>query len=338
MAFPYVMSTGFEAGVGGMTASSGTLIDVAHYTELARQGMAPYRGAYALRVRLAGGTTSQFLREDTAFDDWDAGGVRFVRWYFYLGKDLVMTDSDKFSMFEAESTLNTTTEIAAGILRDGDNIQFWFNETQAAAGASVITLGTTTTALGKWYCAELRGDLDSGANDGTIDGYIDDAAGTQVTTLTQAVIVDAKFGVIGPDAGTSGTVLIDDIIYDDTTQIFKDTLQYRQPNVFVKHLNDHPIIGRGKFAVAFTDTADDASLTLYDTDGAPSNLEPIAVLTTTTTGGEFIPGHDIFEVTRGLWTVLSAITGRAFISIEKGGLYADGAVVARGRQQKAPSP
>ena len=337
MAFPYILSTGFEAGVHGFTSISGTLIDVAHYTELARQGMAPWRGAYALRVRLNGGTTSQYIQEDTAFDDWDPTPLtRWVRKYFYLGKDFVMADTDKFSLFEAESTANTTTEIAYGIRRNGGNIEFWWNETHDALAESTIVLGTTTTALGKWFCAEIKGVLHASA--GTIDGYINDAAGTQITGLAQGAIVDVRVGVIRPDAGTSGTVLIDDFIYDDTTQIFKDTLQYRQPNVFVKYLNDHPLIGRGKFAVAFTDTADDATLTLYDSDGAPSNLEPIAVLSTTTSGGEFVPGHDIFEVTRGLWTVMSAITGRAFVSIEKGGLYADGAIVAMGRQQKAPSP
>lgn len=336
MAFPYILSTGFEAGVHGFTATSGTLIDVAHYTELARNGMAPYRGAYALRIRLEGGTTSQFLREDTAFDDWDPTPLtRWVRFYFYLGKDFVMADNDKFSLFEAESTLNTTTEIACGILRSGANLEFWWNETAAAAGASSIVLGSTTTALNKWYCAEIKGVLDLAA--GTIDGYINDVAGTQITGLAQAAIVDAKFGVIGPDAGTSGTVLIDDIIYDDTTQIFMDRFRYRQPNVFVKFLNDHPIIGPGKFAVAFTDTADDATLSLYDSDAAPSNLEPFAVLTTTTTGGEFIPGHDIFEVTRGLWTVMSAITGRTFVSLSRGGHYSDAAMISRGRMQGAPS-
>lgn len=322
----------------GFTSISGSLIGVAHYTDLARYGMAPYRGSYALRVRLAGGTTSQYIQEDTAFDDWTANVTRFVRFYFYLGKDLVMADTNKFSLFEAESVANTTTEIAAGIIRTGANINFWVAET-AAATAEVYTLGTTTTALGKWYCAEIKGDLDNGVgNDGTIDAFIDDAAvGAQITALDQGVIVDARFGVIGPDAGTSGTILIDDIIYDDT-QVYKDTFQYRQPNAFVKFLNDHPIIGRGKFAVAFTDSdATDQSLTLYDSDSAPSNLEPIAVLYAPT-ANEFVPGHDIFEVTRGLWTVLSAITGRAFISIEKGGVWSDGAVVARGIGQKTPSP
>lgn len=338
MSFPWILGTGFESGLHNFTALSGTLIDVAHYTELARAGMAPWRGSYALRIRLNGGTTSQFIRDNTSFDGWTANQSRFVRFYFYLGKDLVMTDTDKLTLFDAESVEDTTAEIACGILRNGGNIEFWVAET-ASATAQTKVLGTTTTALGKWYHAEINGDLDNaGANDGTIDAWIDDAAvGSQITALDQGVIVDGRFGAIGPDAGTSGTILIDDIIFDDT-RVFKDTLQYRQPNAFVKFTNDHPIIGRGKFAVAFTDSdATDQSLTLYDSDGAPSNLEPIAVLYAPT-ANEFVPGHDIFEVTRGLWTVLSATTGQAFVSIEKGGLYSDGAIVARGRQQKAPSP
>ena len=109
MSFPWIASSGLEAGTAtnklsaAGTTTSGSLIDYPHYTELARQSMTPYRGAYCERIRLAGGTTGQFILESTAFDDLTTGVRRFLRFYFYLGKDLVMADGDKFSMFEAES-------------------------------------------------------------------------------------------------------------------------------------------------------------------------------------------------------------------------------------------
>src|SRR5512143_1353303 len=121
MSFPFITSDNFETGATGFTASSGSLIDVPHYTELARNGMAPYRGAYCGRIRLAGGTTSQFWREDTDFDDWTTGEARYVRFYVYLGKNLVMAASDKFSLFEAES-VGPATEMAVGIQRTSGNI------------------------------------------------------------------------------------------------------------------------------------------------------------------------------------------------------------------------
>ena len=335
MAHPFIASYGFETGANPMTAASGSLIDYPHYTLLANSKETPYRGAYCFRIKLAGGTTSQFLREDTAFDDLDNGVTRWLRWYFFLAKDFAMADSDKFSMFEAESTLNTTTEAAAGILRDGSNINFWYNETTAAASPSTITLGTTTTALGKWFHAELKIVLSSGGT-GTIDGYINDVVGTQITTLTQSDIVDAKFGAIGPDAGTSGTLLIDDIIYDDG-QIYRDRVRYRQPNAQIIHASDHPIIGPGKFAIAVTGTGTDAVLSLYDTDGVPTRLEPFAVIRNVS-ANEFVPGHDIFEVSYGLYTVMSGTGPQAFVSLDCGGVWSDGTVINRGLKQGAPRP
>ena len=336
MSFPYVKSDGFETGATNFTASSGSLIDVPHYTELARQGMTPYRGAYAGRIRLAGGTTSQFWREDTAFDELDVGQTRFLRWYFYLGKDLVMTDADKFSMVEMESTLNTTTEVAAGIQRTTGNIEFWYNETTAAASPSTIVLGTTTTALGKWICAELKVVLAAGT--GTIDGYINDVAGTQITTLTQSDIVDVKIGAVGPDAGTSGTILIDDIIYDDT-QIYRDKNRYQPLNRKIVFPSDHPIIGPAEFSIAVTAVSTGGVLRMYDTDGVPTSLDsqigtdmrPVSAL-------EMVPSHDVFHCVHGLYTVLTGSDTMASVSIVKGGTVSDGAMVTRARATGGPRP
>ena len=338
MAFPWVFRSGFETGSSAdFTAETDTttIMDFPHYTELARYGMVPYRGAYCARIRLAGGTTTAHVREDTAFDDLDVGVTRWVRWYFYLGRNFVMTDADKFSMIEFESTLNTTTEVAAGILRDGDNINFWYNETQAAASASTITLGTTTTALNKWYSAELGITLAAGT--GTIDGYINDLAGTQIASLTQADIVDVKFGVIGPDAGTSGTLLLDDLIYDDA-QVYRDRTRYRSQNCHVTFAYDHPIIGPGRFSIAMTGTGGADIVSLYDTDGGiPNRLEAVAVLRNVS-ANETIPGHDIFEVKHGLLTIASGTATQSFISIAGGGLWSDGAIINRGLQNGFPRP
>ena len=336
MAFPWLKADGFETGNTTFTATSGSLLSFPHYTELARQGMAPYRGAYCARIRLAGGTTSQYVREDTAFD-LSASGSLFVRWYFYLGKDLVMATNDKFSMFEAESTLDTTTEVAAGVLYDGTNYSFWINETQAAASPSTFTLGSGSAALGKWYSAEVKMVIDSGApNDGTIDAWINDTALTQVASLNQAAIVDAKIGVIGPDAGTSGTILIDDVFADDG-QIYRNKYQYRHINAHITQVNDHPIIGPGRFSVAITDTNAGSTISLYDSDGVPTNLAPFAVMTVVT-AKDYTPGHDVFEVQNGLYTVLTGTAPQAFISIERAGCVSDATMISQGLKNGAPKP
>lgn len=341
MAFPFIASSGLEGGTLtnciSTTAVSGSLITCPHYSDLARYGMAPYRGAYCLRVQLAGGTTSQFIRETAAFDDWTANVVRFVRFYFYLGLDLVMADTNKFTLFDAESTEDTTAEIACGIIRSGDAINFWVSET-AATAAQTYALGTTTSALGKWFCAEIRGDLDNaGADDGTIDAWINDSpVGAQITTLDQGVIVDGRFGVMGPDAGTSGTVLIDDIMYDDT-QVYRNKERFRSTNAHIVFAADHPIIGPGKFALMVTGTSTDAVANVYDTDGVPTNLSGVTLLRNLT-ANEGVPGHDIFEVQHGAYVTLSGTGVQAYASISKQSCASQGALVVRGRATKRMRP
>lgn len=337
MAFPWTFSENFDLATrGNFDATSGTLIDFPHFSELARAGMAPYRGAYCLRVRPAAGTTSQFVREDTGFD-LAATNTLFFRWMFYLGRDLVMATNDKFSFVELESTLDTTTEAAAGILWDGTNYKFWMNETQAAASPSTVTLGTPAQVLGRWIHAEIKVLIDSGVgNDGTIDGWIDDVAMTQVTALDQAAIVDAKFGVIGPDAGTSGTILIDQIIADDT-QVFRPKERFGVTNYYVYDAQDHPIIGPGEFEIALTGTGTNAVATLYDTNGVPTNLAPIDVLRNTV-ANETIPGVKRYRVNHGLYLTLSGTGAQAFIQVHKARIMSNASLIRWGQSQGRPTP
>lgn len=343
MAFPWLFSEGFESGTDGLfdaEVDTGSKLTFPHYSDLARAGLAPYRGAFALRV-VNSGTADAFVREDTGFD-FAAADRRFVRWYFYLAPDFTMADTDKFAMFNLESVLDTTVEVAAGIDRSGANIRFWVAETNASAAQTMVlgTLtapGTGTSALGRWYHAELNMLIDSGAgNDGTIAGFIDDApVGSTITALDQGVSVDAKFGVIGPEAGTTGTLLIDDIVLDDA-QIFRDRERFPM-NRWVVQADDHPLVGSGKFSIAVTGTGTDAVLSLYDSDGVPNRLEPIAVLRNLT-ANEFVPGHDIFEVHHGLYTTLSGTAAQAFLSITRGGAVSQAALVSRGLRNGGPKP
>jgi len=274
VAFAFLYDNGFEGGVHGATAESGP-ITFPSYRELARFGMAPYRGAYCAKVALTGGTTSGFIREDTAFDA-AADDTDRLRFYFYLGSDFTMADSDKFSLFEAESTLNTTTEVALGIDRSGANIRVWVAET-AAAAAQTMTIGTLNapghpnSCLGKWYAAEVVYNVDAGGgNDGTIDAYLDGVQiGSQITGLDQGTIVDAKFGVIGPDAGTSGTVLIDEIRLDDA-RVYP--FNERFPQVFQVCKNEHIFVGPGWVESAgLLSSTSTNTMILWDTDRADTN-------------------------------------------------------------------
>lgn len=343
MARPFLWQEGFESGTTIATAVVGTLIDVPHFTELARQGMAPHRGAYCLRVRLANGTTSQYIREDTIVDDLDDTVTRWVKFWFYLGNDLVMAASDKFTLLGMFSTTVTTAEVACGIVNTSGVLQFWFSET-AATTAVTKDLGSATlgwgTALGKWHHVELKMLL-GGAGAGTIDAWLDDSPLTQASTVAQANIVDMEIGVLGPDAGTRGTVLIDDIVYDDA-QNFMEKKRFHSNNALVYYASDHPIIGPACFSAAFYSSGTDAVCRMYDTDGIPTNLDnQIGSPLSPITAKEVIFTQDILEVKYGLYTV---ITGTATdnkeltLSIEHGGIPTEGGLISYGRATKTPLP
>jgi hypothetical protein len=273
--FPYVAEEGFEAGTKGIfdteTDTAG-IIDFPHFSELSRYGIAPYRGAYAMRARLTGGTTSGYVIE-TGSADISADGTLFVGFYFYLAPDFTMADTDKLMLFDLESTLNTTSEVALGILRSGANIQLWVAET-AAATAEVTSIGTLdapgnpNSCKGKWHHVALSVVLDDGgSNDGTIDAYWNGVQiGAQITSLDQAAVVDGRLGAIGPDAGTKGTILFDEFTIDDA-RLYPH--KERFPNHFTVTKSQHIFVGPGHISSASLLTiGNDDILTLWDTDVA----------------------------------------------------------------------
>lgn len=274
MAFPFASGNGFESGAHGFTSEtdSTAILDFPHYTELARHNMAPYRGAYCMRIKPAGGTTSAYVQEDTAYD-MALDDERYLRFYCYLGRDFTMAASDKVSLVEFESTLDTTTEVAAGLTNAAGVIQFWVNETAAAASAATFNLGNLNpagqpgSALGRWYCFELAIVLDAGGgNDGSITGYVDGAAMTAKSSLDQAAIVNVKFGVIGLDAGTTGTILMDEIVFDDA-RVYPH--KERFPQVFQVTKNEHIFVGPGWVeSAAILSTTSTDTMILWDTDRA----------------------------------------------------------------------
>ena len=332
----------FESGTRGNfdeVYDPGSILDFPHYTTLARFGMTPYRGAYCMRLVLAGATEA-YIQENAGFD-FSASDVRFVSWYFYLSKDFAIGANEKFAMFNLESTEGTTVEAAAGIDRSGTDIRLWVAQTITSGNVRTVILGSTTSALNRWYHVELRLDIDAGAgNDGTINANLDGVQfGSQITGLDQAVPVDARFGAIGVDPGTSGSLLIDQIIVstNGASQLFPFRERYTPRNRWIPFDEDHPIIGPGSFAIAVTGTGTNAVANLYDTDGVPNGLEPIDQIRNVS-ANESVPGHDIFEVAHGLYVTLSGTNAEAFISIECGGILSDAGMINRGLKQAVQNP
>ncbi len=326
MGYPWIFEANHESGDNSewdAEIDSESVLDFPHYSELARHGMAPYRGAYCVRITL-GDTAAHTLRGDAMNIAEDA--TAFFNYKLYLGKDLKFTADDDILLVLFEETEDTTTgaTLFLRMIASTDVISLALGENE--------TINTTTLAeikRGQWYDVEVKMKADTqGA--GTLDLYLNKGINSRIsiTSVTAAPIVDVLVGVQGGLTTTTGTILFDDVRFD-TAQIYGDLERYRPTNVHVTAVADHPLIGPGSFAVAITGTSTNAVLSLYDSDGVPNRLEPFAKIRNLT-ANEMVPGHDIFDVNHGVYATLTGTAAEAFFSIEKGGLHSDGAIINRG--------
>lgn len=339
MAYPWLVSVNFESGDGTNTdneTDTGSLLDFPHYTELARHGMTPYRGSYCMRWFTnsdTGDTNDHTVRIDAVNIGEDV--TAFFAFKLYLGKDLRFTANDDILLVQFEETEDTTTG-ASLFLR-------MINSTDVISLAlgDGTTIDTTTLAeikRGRWYDVEVKMKADlQGA--GTLDLYLDRGINSLISlsSLTMAPVVDALIGTSGTETTTAGTILFDDIRFDDG-QIYGDLERYgvhnyRMANVSGTTQSDHPIIGPGKFSCMVTGTSTDGVLKLYDSDGVPNRLQPFLTIKNTT-ANVMTPGHDIFEVSHGVFATLTGTNAEAYFSIDQGGMLSDGAMINRGLARK----
>jgi len=253
----------------------------------------------------------------------------FFNYKLYLGKDLKFTADDDILLVLFEEVEDTTTgaTLFLRMVESTGVISLALGENE--------TINTTTLVeikRGRWYDVEVKMKADTqGA--GTLDLYLNKGTTSliSITSVTALPIVDVLVGVQGGLTTTTGTILFDDVRFDEL-QIYGDLERYRPRNVRSTAAADHPIIGPGSFAAMVTGTGDDATLTLYDSDGVPNRLEPFAKINqaNASTTNETVPGHDIFQVSHGLYITLAGTNAEAFFSIEKGGLHSDGAIINRG--------
>ena len=289
MAFPYLSEENFEDAAGALVskASAGEvgdgtrthfdadtdttgLMEAQHYSILAQTpgiGM-PYSGSYALRCTLSGGTTDGYLQETSAWDTNADGTIYHRMMIWFGGPTLTMANNDLFSFFQLWSGTNTV-EASVGIqYTTANGYRLYANETASATGAVFASLTTN-----EWHCVEVTSDIDDGAgNDGSVQVFLDGTSIGTVSSLDQGAITSGVIGVLGPDAGTSGTLLFDSVIADDA-RIYQPTERWAETIALTK--NGHALIGAGEIINATLMSADGSStlaeLEVFDTNTGDVN-------------------------------------------------------------------
>lgn len=318
MAFSFTFEETFEDGTKGLFNSetdTESRLDIAHYSTLARfpNTCMPFRGAYCMRVNLAndGTPADAYLQEDEGFDI-AAAGTLFIRFYFCLSANTVMADNDEFIMLALQSAGPTNEVVVAINYTTANGFRVGIGETAGASFKDLI--------LGQWHCMELKVVVDNaGNNDGTIDAWLDGAAFTQVASLDQGAIVQARLGVVGQDAGTTrGTLLIDQVVTDDT-RVFPFTTRYPEEVVLTK--SGHVFIGRGTLenVSLLSGNGTDCVLAVYDTDTAyTSDFYNRQISLNNTAANELVDpaGTPVFRFRYGCYITLAGTTPQAIARIE----------------------
>ena len=327
MAFPYLTEENFEDGAGALISKASTgdvgdgvrthfdvdtdttgIMEIQHYSVLAQTpGIAmPYSGSYALRVDLAGGTTDAYLTESAGWDTSADGTIYHRMMIWFGGPNVTMANNNLFSILQLDSG---ATEVSVGIVyTTAAGYRIYANETASATGAVFADL-----TLNKWTCVEIVSDIDDGAgNDGSVQLIVDGTSAGTVSSLDQGAITSGLLGVIGPDAGTSGTLLIDSVIADDA-RIYPQADRFTETIMLTK--SGHALLGRGviRNATLLPSASDaDNALVIYDTntgDNTDATNNKLTLYSGSTAAEVIDPAGVPIHCKRGAYVELSGTAG-----------------------------
>lgn len=310
MAWPFLSYKNWETGDASEWDSetdTDSIGNVRHYTDLVRltRGCVPYSGAYAYHVALAGGTNPANCTETDDFDT-SADGTIYVGFAFWVGNNLTMANNDAFSLFTLDSA-GPVIEVDLGIVQTSD-VQYF-------RGGDGSTYRTTPLTKNKWYWAEVAAHIDNaGGDDGTIDVYLNGSqVGAQITGVDQGAITQARYGVVGPDAGTSGDVVLGPIAADNGRIGYYFPRYCPNPMVLK---TGHIFVGPGTLSgAAITSTGATDTLSLYDTDTAYTTAGQMKVADLNGSAQSSVGGPLVFQ--RGCYAVLTGTnaTGQVYMDL-----------------------
>ena len=334
MAFPYIFQSNFEGGSAGEWDSetdTENQLDFPHYTELARYpwpAALPSEGAYCARLVLSGGTADAILTE--ADIDIASDAERWFAFDLWFSPTFTGTANDTVHLFELVSS-GAVIEAVVGF--------------RVVASTNVINLGIGETAptsfsaeaieRGVWYTVELKVSLDNAANnDGTLDLYVTrrgdsfatSVAAAQVGSLDQAAVTDGMLGVQNHLATTTGVILIDRFVMDDT-RVYPKQEQYEDTVLLTK--SGHAFVGPGAICgiTLLSGNGTDCVVSAYDSDQAETNDASLKWHVANTAANQVVEtGLREVNFIRGAYVTLAGTTPRALVSIKNVKCFSDALV------------
>lgn len=337
MAFPFLFEENFELGTRGdfnSETDTDSKLNFTHYSDLAKlPGLpAPWRGAYAMTINLAGGTNDAYVQEDDGFD-LALDGTLHLRFMLFVSSDITMANSDEFHILKLQSAGPVDEAVIVINYTTANGLRIGVGET---SGSQFLPLST-----GKWHAVELAVVLDDGAsNDGTLTLRLDGGAATAVTGLDQAAIAQCRIGAMGIDATTTkGWLLFDSIIANDA-RVYPPSIRFPEEVLLTK--SGHVFVGQGKIenVSLLSGAATDNVVAVYDTDtGNTDDASRVKLELKNTANSEVVdPAGTPLTVQRGAFVQLSGTNPRAIVKIGFAqGYFSDGRIKQHGASRN-PAP
>jgi len=310
MGWPYTTQWYFDNGeslADGVAGAIGTATDAgspiqllnAHYTELAREGMQPYVGAYCMRVQLNGNAETAYITDaDALLANTETNYVGFA---LYLSNDFALSGSNEIDIFAildgAVLGSRVTLVVSSSTLR--------FQVSHEGDGTDDVVGTTYDVPLGEWMWVELETTIDTAGSLGKSTLYVTRegektattvAATAGVTTIATFTITDgARIGVV-TNAGTGnvGTLLFDAYHYHDPSDENKARInapERRWSTTTEIHAPLHAFIGPGcieNLTMIGGEIAFDNRVVVYDTDRAQTDPDRIVAILTHSVENEVV--------------------------------------------------
>ena len=258
----------------------------------------------------------------------------YVRFMLYISDDITMGNTDEVALLEFWSSTNTAE---AGVYLNYTTA----NGLRLGIGkASAAQLQVLTT--GEWHCVEVFFDP-AGATNGTLDGWLDGVAYTQVASLSNGSITSGSVGFFNTGTGgnpattTKGHVLIDEIITDDA-QVYPPNERF--PEEMLMTASGHVFVGNGVIenVTLLSGGAADNVVQVFDTDVGSTQDASAAVLELrNTASSETVdPAGVPVTVRRGAYVSMSGTNPRALVKIGRASAYhSDAAIRSYGAKRHA---
>lgn len=339
MSFPFLFESNFEEGTvtgSGWDFESDTekQLDIVNCKVLKRsayQTAIPFMGAYCMRITSKSGISSAYISESDI--NIAAGETRWFRFKIWFSPDFsASVDNNNIEILEGRS--GSTTEFVFGfrIIAATNQIEL------GVGGGSISDYISFDIDRGIYYCIELKATVDSGAgNDGSINLYVtkdgrlaanESFPVASADNLDQGSVDNARLGLINHLATTTGTILIDQFVFDDA-RIYPITDRFKETIVLSK--SGHAFVGRGQIEhiQLISGNGTDCILSVYDTDDADTT-ETIKQLKNTK-ANEVVESDISISLMRGAYIELSGTNPSAIIKIKNVVAYGSPSAV-RGSQ------